>query len=118
MLVMSCPKCGTRRVGAFRFCLSCGFDFDLADAAGDGLLDGGEEVRIGTHGRCQGAFHVDPEARCEFFRRHTEEARQVRDDRAGGPTPDRLGLPGGYRSQAEGPGELGLAAVAPVPTHL
>jgi len=34
---------------------------------GDGLLDGGEEVRIGTRGRCQGAFHVDPEARCEFF---------------------------------------------------
>ena len=24
-----CPKCGTRRVGAFRFCRSCGFDFDI-----------------------------------------------------------------------------------------
>jgi hypothetical protein len=24
-----CPKCGTRRVGAFRFCRSCGFDFDV-----------------------------------------------------------------------------------------
>jgi len=32
MLVMSCPKCGTRRVGAFRFCLSYGFDFDLVPA--------------------------------------------------------------------------------------
>jgi len=32
MLVMSCPKCGTRRVGAFRFCLSCGFDFDTDPA--------------------------------------------------------------------------------------
>ena len=32
MLVMSCPKCGTRRLGAFRFCLSCGFDFDLVPA--------------------------------------------------------------------------------------
>ena len=32
MLVMSCPRCGTRRVGAFRFCRSCGFDFDLVPA--------------------------------------------------------------------------------------
>ena len=32
MLETSCPKCGTRRVGAFRFCLSCGFDFDLVPA--------------------------------------------------------------------------------------
>ena len=23
-----CPRCATRRVGAFRFCLSCGFDYD------------------------------------------------------------------------------------------
>jgi hypothetical protein len=27
-----CPKCGTRRVGAFRFCRSCGFDFDTVPA--------------------------------------------------------------------------------------
>jgi hypothetical protein len=27
-----CPKCGTRRVGAFRFCRSCGFDFDIVPA--------------------------------------------------------------------------------------
>ena len=32
MLETSCPKCGTRRVGAFRFCLSCGLDFDLVPA--------------------------------------------------------------------------------------
>jgi hypothetical protein len=25
---MSCPACGTYRAGAFRYCLSCGFDFD------------------------------------------------------------------------------------------
>jgi hypothetical protein len=24
-----CPTCGTRRVGGFRFCRSCGFDFDI-----------------------------------------------------------------------------------------
>lgn len=27
-----CPRCGTARTGSFRFCRSCGFDFD---AAGD-----------------------------------------------------------------------------------
>jgi hypothetical protein len=27
-----CPTCGTRRVGAFRFCRSCGFDFDAFPA--------------------------------------------------------------------------------------
>ena len=32
MLVMSCLRCGARRVGAFRFCLSCRFDFDLFPA--------------------------------------------------------------------------------------
>src|SRR5688500_10480868 len=26
----SCPQCGTPRVGAFRFCRSCAFDFELA----------------------------------------------------------------------------------------
>ena len=29
MLSTFCPKCGTRRVGAFRSCRSCGFDFDI-----------------------------------------------------------------------------------------
>jgi hypothetical protein len=29
MFTTFCPKCGTRRVGAFRFCRSCGFDFDI-----------------------------------------------------------------------------------------
>jgi len=28
-----CPTCDARRVGAFRFCRSCGFDFDAAPAA-------------------------------------------------------------------------------------
>jgi len=32
MLETSCPMCGIRRVGAFRFCRSCGFDFDLVPA--------------------------------------------------------------------------------------
>jgi hypothetical protein len=27
-----CPTCDARRVGAFRFCRSCGFDFDAAAA--------------------------------------------------------------------------------------
>jgi hypothetical protein len=26
-----CPKCGTPRVGSFRFCRSCGLDFDATD---------------------------------------------------------------------------------------
>jgi len=26
-----CPTCGTRRVGAFRYCRSCQFDFDSLD---------------------------------------------------------------------------------------
>ncbi len=25
-----CPSCGTRRLGSFRFCRSCGFDFDMS----------------------------------------------------------------------------------------
>ena len=32
MFTTSCPQCGTRRVGAFRFCRSCGFDFDVVPA--------------------------------------------------------------------------------------
>ena len=28
-----CPTCGTRRVGAFRYCRSCQFDFDSPDVA-------------------------------------------------------------------------------------
>lgn len=28
-----CPQCGNRRTGAFRFCRSCGFDFDAAPTA-------------------------------------------------------------------------------------
>ena len=27
-----CPECSARRVGAFRFCRSCGYDFDAAPA--------------------------------------------------------------------------------------
>jgi micrococcal nuclease len=27
-----CPRCGRRRVGAFRYCLDCGFDHEAADA--------------------------------------------------------------------------------------
>src|SRR3972149_5054674 len=27
-----CPQCGTARLGAFRYCPSCGFDFDTATA--------------------------------------------------------------------------------------
>jgi len=27
-----CPKCDTRRVGAFHFCRSCGLDFDVVPA--------------------------------------------------------------------------------------
>ena len=29
----SCPNCGAHRVGEFRFCRSCGLDFDLAEQA-------------------------------------------------------------------------------------
>lgn len=29
----SCPNCGTKRTGAFRFCRSCGFDFEASAAA-------------------------------------------------------------------------------------
>ena len=32
-LERACPKCGTPRVGAFRYCRSCGFDFDVLPAA-------------------------------------------------------------------------------------
>jgi hypothetical protein len=32
MFTTICPKCDARRVGAFRFCRSCGFDFDAAAA--------------------------------------------------------------------------------------
>ena len=28
MAMVLCPTCGTRRVGSFRFCLSCGLDYD------------------------------------------------------------------------------------------
>jgi hypothetical protein len=50
------------------------------DAAGDGLLDGRPKVGLETAGLGERALHIDPEARREFVRRHTEEARQVRDD--------------------------------------
>jgi hypothetical protein len=31
--LMSCPACGTNRTGAFRYCLSCAFDFDTFDSS-------------------------------------------------------------------------------------
>jgi hypothetical protein len=46
----------------------------------DGLLDGRPKVGLETAGLGERALHIDPEARREFVRRHTEEARQVRDD--------------------------------------
>ena len=30
---MYCPNCGTARVGSFRFCMNCKFDFDAAGQA-------------------------------------------------------------------------------------
>ena len=37
MAVEFCPRCGTQRTGAFRYCRSCQFDFDTGPASG-GLL--------------------------------------------------------------------------------
>jgi hypothetical protein len=35
-----CPDCGERRIGAFRFCRGCGFDFDDArSTTADGARD-------------------------------------------------------------------------------
>jgi hypothetical protein len=33
MAAQPCPKCGETRVGSFRFCRMCGFDFDQATSA-------------------------------------------------------------------------------------
>ena len=30
-----CPKCDVPRIGNFRFCTGCGFDFDAGDRAGE-----------------------------------------------------------------------------------
>ena len=51
-------------------------------AACHGLLDGGQEVRIGTRGRCQGALELDPEARRDLLRRDPQEVPEARQDRA------------------------------------
>ena len=37
MAVEFCPRCGTQRTGAFRYCRSCQFDFDAGPALGGPL---------------------------------------------------------------------------------
>jgi endonuclease YncB( thermonuclease family) len=40
-----CPRCRTERIGAFRFCRYCRFDFDALDSADGGTASGPERAR-------------------------------------------------------------------------
>lgn len=40
-----CPRCGRARLGSFRFCRHCGFDFDTASPPGESLSETGTQAR-------------------------------------------------------------------------
>jgi hypothetical protein len=50
----ACPACGRRRIGAFRFCTGCGYDFDGGGAVGERW----RPVRL-AFGRSANAGHAD-----------------------------------------------------------
>lgn len=57
-----CPDCDTRRIGSFRFCLSCGFDFDERAGPADNPPAGPTWSVATTWGRLRGVVRGLPAA--------------------------------------------------------